>query len=130
MNTQKTGRSKLISQAVAFFQEHAGWSYNPKTETAEQGKLRGAKALAKAERDAASKGLTFEWTDEGVRGCIGCDCGSDECPCSERTEHECFAVVVYNPDGEVVASLGSVCSPSREYRRVVQAELALEALNS
>jgi hypothetical protein len=33
-----------------------------------------------------------------------------------------------DPDGKVVQSLGSVCEPSREYRRVVEAELAAEEL--
>ena len=35
-----------------FFLKHAGYSYNPKTETLMQGRIRSARALAKAEREA------------------------------------------------------------------------------
>lgn len=128
MNTQKQGRSKLIKEAVAFFYANAGYSYNPKTETQEQGKLRCAKSLAKAERNAASAGITFEWEFD-QEGCSGCDCKSDECKCSTGEEHETLCCSARDSEGKVCASLCGICEPSREYRRVVQAELASEALS-
>jgi hypothetical protein len=121
MNTQngRTRRALALKQATAFFYEHAGYSYDPKTETPEQGKKRCAVALARAERDAASAGIRFTW-EYDPDGCIGCGCATG----AEHTVETCFAV----KDGECVASLGSICEATDTYRRVIEAELAYEAL--
>ena len=115
--------------AFTFFLANAGFSYDPKTETPAKGRARCARQLAKAERDAAALGFTFEW-DYDQEGCIGCSCDSPDCKCSTGEDHECLSCLCRNADGEVVASLSSICEPSREYRRVVEAELAEEALQS
>lgn len=47
---------------------------------------------------------------------------------SFAADYGCLVALMRNEDGEVVQSLGSVCEPSHEYRRVVEAELALEQL--
>ena len=115
-------------QAYLFFLRHAGYSYDPKTQTKQQGRSECARKLAKAERDARALGYTFEWTDD-IDGCIGCDCDSPECDCSTGEPHECLVCLMRDSNGKVVQSLGSVCKPSREYRRVVEAELALEEVS-
>ena len=112
-------------QAYLFFLKNGASSYNPTIETKRQGYARMARLLAKAERDARALGYTFEWTDD-IDGCIGCDCDSPECDCSTGEPHECLVCLMRDSNGKVVQSLGSVCEPSREYRRVVEAELALE----
>ena len=115
-------------QAYLFFLKNAGSSYDPKTQTKRQGQAAGARKLAKAERDARALGYTFEWAYD-VGGCIGCDCDSPECACSTGEPHECLVCLMRDSNGKVVQSLGSVCEPSREYRRVVEAELALEEVS-
>lgn len=103
-----------------FFYDHAGWSHDPKTETSEQGRERCARALAKAEDDGRNAGLSFEWSADH-------DC--------ERTRRnaEMWQCACYDVHGRVVASLGGVdFGPEGlhgdPYRRVVEAELALEAI--
>lgn len=113
--------------AYLFFLKHAGYSYDPKTETPKAGRSRCARQLAKAERDARALGYTFEWDDdpdgydsqarkEGVQTCESCVCLDGEDPADgDRNRH-------------VLASLGGIWDATREYQRVVEAELALEAL--
>jgi hypothetical protein len=117
--------TKATKQAIKFFVEHAGFSYDPKTQTPAQGKALRARALARAERQAANLGFTFEWSEDS---CIGCDCSSDTCACGHGDPHECLCCIVRNAEGKVIGSLGSICEPSREYRRVIEAELAQEGL--
>lgn len=103
-------------QAVEFFHEYAGWSYRPGVETPEQGRRKGAVALARAERWAADSGITFGWQwDHDV---------------AQDTEYEveCLYAVALDTDARVLASLGGITDPTPEYRRVVEAELALEVL--
>lgn len=124
--TIRKARKQTPKQAAyLFFLKHAGYSYDPKTETPQAGRSRCARQLAKAERDARALGYTFEWdddpdgrddSDEDVETCESCVCldgevGADE----DRNSH-------------ILAVLGGICDATREYRRVVEAELALEAL--
>lgn len=120
--TQKTA----YRRAWEFFYAHAGYSV-AQGETKRQGRARSARRLAKAETKAKQMGYTFDWADD-PDGCIGCDCGNDECACYTGEPHECLYCVMRDSDGAVVQSLGSICEPSREYRRVIEAELALEQL--
>lgn len=115
--------------AYLFFLRNAGFSYDPKTQTPQQGKAATARKLAKAERDARALGYTFEW-DFDLDGCQGCDCTSQECVCSTGADHETLSCICRDSCGTVVQSLSSICEPSREYRRIVEAELAEEALAS
>jgi hypothetical protein len=111
--------------AFYFFLKNAGYSYDPATQTPRQGKSAGARRLAQAERDARALGYRFEWQDY-PDGCIGCDCGEADCDCSTGRAHVCLVCLMRDSAGVCCQSLGSVCKPSREYRRVVEAELALE----
>jgi hypothetical protein len=127
--------SKTLSPKQAafyFFLKNAGFSYDPKTETPRQGRAKCARALAKAERDASALGYTFEWEFENsipYEDALGdhaywCDAEKN----GEEHEHEIYSCVAYNSEGGVVASLGAIIDPTREYRRVVEAELASEGL--
>ena len=108
--------------ATEFFREHAGWSYNPATETAEQGRARGARALAEAEAWAAAAGVRFVWGDDW-------DVGDHvaEYDCYEEGEPATCERVLAYLGGEVVAALGCIDDATPEYRRVIEAELASEA---
>lgn len=123
-----------LDEVERFFYEHAGYGYDPKKETQEEGRVRTAKELARAEKHGKAMGWECEWEEDY---CNGCDCGNEdgECQCCNREPGHSQVAVLYGKCGEcgkrqVLASLGSICGASSEYRRVVEAELALEAMES
>jgi hypothetical protein len=113
--------------AYLFFLRNAGYSYDPKTETKQAGRSRCARQMAKAERDARALGMSYVWQND-TEGCSGCGCGSDDCDCSTGRDHVTLGCILYSDTGKHLASLWSICNPSWDYRRVVEAELAMEAL--
>ena len=107
-----------IFAAYKFFKANAGWATPP-------GRAACALALARAEADAADHDVTFVWEDDS--DAYFCDPegyeGAEEIlSCMAFQPCECCG----KPD-EVVASLGGIADPNDDYRRVVEAELALEA---
>lgn len=118
MNTEK---------AYAFFFENAGYSYDPKTETVDQGRARCASELVKAEQWATAEGYCYQWS---------IDPEIDSSNFSDEEPYALWQVVMMDSAGAVVQSLGGVCfGPGGEpwgnnYRRVCEAELALEQLKT
>lgn len=109
-----------------FFFRHAGYSYNPATETKQQGRAKCAKALADAEKRARETGVSFEWSiDPHSRASDWRDDGED------YAQWQCVA---HDETGDVRASLHGIdFGPDGEpwgdpYRRVVEAELSAEFL--
>jgi hypothetical protein len=108
-----------------FFHEHAGYSYDPKTETEAEGRERCARELAKAESFAESVGWSCEWEID--------DIDSSEFDDSPEPWALWRARLV-DRNGETLDSLGGVdFGRDREpwgdaYARVVFAELASEAM--
>jgi len=117
----------VLTPEQKFFYKHAGYSFDTNTESKRQGKERCARRLARAERYAKRQDWHYEWTED-IDGCIGCDCGSADCACSTGTAHEVLVCVLRDSDDHVLGSLGSICEATREYGRVIEAELALEAM--
>lgn len=107
-----------MEKAITFFEEHAGYSYNPVFETPEQGRHRCAEELATAERWALDAGVYFDWEPDPDGYLSAGDAPGPWFSCCAR-----------NMFGHVVASLGGIDDPTYPYRRVVEAELALEAMN-
>lgn len=125
--------------AYHFFLRHAGYSYNPATETKIAGRRRCARQLATAEQWASDQGLVFEWQDDP-------DCSPDDFEFPEDQEHVrnhgAVGCILYRPcpehgtDCKHAEHLGSLWGITESlnnakrdaYRRVVQAELALEAM--
>ena len=106
-----------------FFFEHAGWSYQPATETPNQGRMRCARDLALAERTAKSRGWQVRWTDDWSLD------HQREFDCYEDGDPEtCEMAALYDEEGTVLASLGCIDGATDEYRRVIEAELADEAM--
>lgn len=109
--------------ARSFFYENAGFSYDPKKESEEAGRKRCARALADAEQGARNLGYSFDWEPDEIDSSDFSD---------ERPAWGLFVCVMYRPDGTVCGSLSGVDfgrdgSPHADpYRRVVEAELALE----
>jgi len=112
-----------LTEAEAFFWANAGWSYMPGQETPEQGRMEGAKRLAAAEQWLKDEGGNATWEVDQVHDreecnyvcCVAvcCECGR-KCCCGERS-----------------AVLGGIDAEEEDnYRRVVEAELALELMNA
>lgn len=111
-----------------FFLRHAGYSYDPKTETPLQGRIRCAKNLAAAASFALKAGASFEWSHDP-------DIDSSEWS-DERLPYSAWQCIARDYCGNVVASLSGIDfgrdgSPYRAepYRRVVEAELAAEYMD-
>lgn len=110
-----------------FFLRNAGYSWNPCTETREQGRRRTAHALADAERRGSSTGLAFSWEVDHDQDSSQ---WSDDAPPYDQWLCTCWDTET----NRVLSSLGCIDfgragSPySEPYRRIVEAELAAEAL--
>lgn len=124
-NKTKGDKMREPQTPERFFYEHAGWSYDPKTETSEQGRRRCAKRLAQAEAFAKRHRMRFEWSKDDITNRSFTD---------EGPEYRLYQVLAYL-DGRVCGSLGGVDfgqhgKPASEpYARVVEAELALDPLH-
>jgi len=103
--------------AIDFFYKHAGYSHDPRKETAEQGRRRGAIALAKAELYSAGRGWRVEWKHDADADRSGIE-----------DAEEVLGAVLRDGQGKMLDSLWGIADPDRNYRRVVEAELALEAM--
>lgn len=117
--------------AYHFFLTHAGYSYDPKTQTPMQGRRACASLLAEAERKARDAGCSFSWDiDPNTTSRDWCERGSY----GYVAPWETWRCLMRNPEGDVVESLcgidfGRLGGPWGDpYRRVVEAELACEWL--
>ena len=110
--------------AVAFFHKHAGYSYG--SEGPEAGRIRCARALADAERAGSDAGFSFEWEHDH-------DIDSSEWR-DDVEPYATWACYCRDVNGILLSSLHGIdFGPDGEpwdqpYRRVVEAELASEAL--
>lgn len=116
---------ETTAAAVAFFREWAGYSYDPKTETAAEGRERCARRLAEAEAWLSSQPHAIDWQEDQ-------DADRSFLKRSDRRPLFFCVVRVPNPDGpgewDSAAlggiDLGPTGSECPEYQRVVVAELA------
>ena len=112
-----------------FFFTHAGFSYDPKRETKDVGRWRCSVALAEAEDVARRAGANFDWEDDWSLGVSHAEFYSDEAYPSNDGEPDSCESCTLVLDGEVLASLGCIDGADSDYRRVVEAELALEVID-
>lgn len=111
-----------LSDAEQFFYDQAGYYYDPKTETENQGHIRCAKLLAATEQHAKSSGIRYEWERDDLTSREFSD---------ERPFYPLW-VCIARKGGEVIGSLcgidfGRGIKPQGQpYKRVVEAELAIE----
>ena len=106
---------QLFNKSLQFFWDNAGWSYDPKTQTSEEGRLESAQALVISEYLSIDKGFSFVWDNDSDNPNELC------CVCLDRN-----GVVLSSLCG---IDLGKNADPyTNEYSRVIKAELALEAL--
>ena len=111
---------RRMTKEERFFYDHAGFSYDPKTETRAQGKRRCAESLARAEdwreQEEADGTLTIEWLADDLPW----DGDGDYVP------NEVLGCVI--TIGDETVSLWGIADPDASYRRVIEAELANEAM--
>jgi hypothetical protein len=124
-------RGGPLSSAEKFFYDHAGFSYDPKTETKEQGRRRVAKKLAAAEAKAEEKEWSVEWEHEQDPDISWMD--EEQLADYENGRIEMLSATLYDAEGRVIGSLGGNALDGRSssrnpQARVIEAELALEAL--
>lgn len=112
--------AKIDRKAFRFFLNNAGYATPP-------GRVACAAALAKAEKKARELNFQFLWepdydADLGDHAywCAMAKHGKD---CSHNAEGVSLMV-----NGETLQSLWGIIDADESYRRVVEAELALEAL--
>jgi hypothetical protein len=86
----------------------------------EQGAGKNSEELAKAEREAEERGWKVEWEFDEDEYQMG-----DE----EQRPNEVLCAVLKDENGDVLESLGGIGDPSKDYARMVEAELSLEALS-
>ena len=79
-----------------------------------------AMKLAKAEQHAEEQGWTVEWDYDQDEYQLG--------DAEDKMPDEVLIAVLKDADGHVLESLGGIGDPSPSYRRLVEAELALEAM--
>jgi len=116
----------MSKTAYHFFLAHAGYSYDPKTQTPMQGRIKAAQKLAKAEQWANETGMYFAWEISDIDAS---DFSDENYPL-----WDCFAYTY--TDGEPVlqqstgaVDFGAECTPWGDpYARVVCAELALDLM--
>jgi|SRR5262252_38931 len=107
-----------MTKIEQFFYDNGATSWNPQTETQEQGRERGAKELAAAEQHALEQNWHFDWDADDP-------CDHEDGVCSREPEY----CQLWDAEREnLLASLSMICDADDNYRRVVQAELALEAM--
>lgn len=109
-------------EAFTFFLKHGGYCQTP-TETKSQARRRCARELRDAEQYAKDQGWDVRWEDDwDVDHRKEFDCYEDGGP------QTCEYAQLVTEDGEVLASLGCIDDATNEYRRVIGAELASQAM--
>ncbi len=115
--------------AYDFFKEHAGGIVGQASV--------GAANLARAEKIAYDLGWTVDWEGDysspDMLGdhdywCKGNRVEYDDGWRTVECNHEVTCALLRAEDGEVLGSLGGIIDASRDYRRVIEAELAAEAI--
>lgn len=99
-----------LKKAYDFFKEQAGYRVGHRAED--------ALALARAEATASALGWSVDWVDDDE------PYESDD----DYVPREVLGAVLKDMEGETLESLWGIADPDRKYARVVEAELALEAL--
>ena len=89
-----------LPAATEFFIAHAGQSYNPATETIEEGTARNARDLAGAELAARNLGWTVQWSDDWD----GDHSYLDQATFDGYIVTTCEMATLYDADGDVISS--------------------------
>ncbi len=120
--------TRTLTIDESFFFEHAGYSHDPKTETAAEGRTTGAEDLATAESVLMR---AMRVADVGVKW----EADNDDSGDGETTPKVRESACIWHRENKGVvhsvhylASLSSIHDADANYRRVVRAELAIECI--
>lgn len=118
-------RSSESVKSFRFFFENAGYVVGKRA--------LGALRLMRAEQWAKENGYTWEWSHDidPDLSFLPCNCENEKDPrrCERHSrEYEVLGCVLYNENREHRQSLWGIVDPDWSYRRLVQAELALEEM--
>ena len=113
-----------MKTAYHFFLEHAGYSWNPETQTRMQGRIECAKRETVFLDACRVSDVGISWEDD-PDGCAWAD--DDHKP----EQVECAAIWHRDESGRIsyLASLGGIDDADANYRRVIRAEMAVECLD-
>lgn len=118
-NTDRRTAAETLTLDEMFFFDHAGSSYFPARETLLEGRMKGAKDLAAAEREYREEPAQIVWE-------IDTNITSHDWEDKEEPERWTYLAILYY-NGEVVASLGGIDlaedPDDNPYKRVICAEL-------
>jgi hypothetical protein len=106
--------TKTLLRSYWFFLANAGYVVGHHAEC--------ALSLARAEQHASENDWAAEWVADD---CPDLSWMSDE---ERHREHHVLGCVLKDTDGNVLASLWGITDPDNNYQRVVEAELAAEAI--
>lgn len=124
-HTPKAGErtQSSIINAYLFFKRHAGYCVGRRSA--------GALKLARAEQMAREAGVEIVWeSDDYADFSFVKTWPEGEQKKFWSTEHFAESCMLRSSDGEALASCGGIIDADRNYRRVMEAELALEAQGS
>lgn len=133
MNTKHATHATHAQEAYRFFYKYGAHSWNPKSETKQQGRARCARMMAAAEAWASEHGVSCnwqqddttsrEWTDEGPEYYTWV-CVAEH---TETGETASVGGVDFGHCGDKDATLAEARAPWGDpYKRVIEAELASE----
>lgn len=126
--------SVKLTPAEQFFYSHAGFGYPTGSDAKQQeaAHVQHAKSLARAEAESEKRGWTIEWEHDQDADTSWMD--PEQLDDYESGRTEILTAILRNENGDVLASIGGVALNARssqrdDYGRVVEAELAQEALD-
>jgi hypothetical protein len=117
--------SKTYDEAVEFFGQNAGLRIYP-GESENQARLRAGQEYAAAEMTIREQSWSVGWLPDWEIGSHLQEYGEAY---SDGEPDTCEVATLYNSRDEILASLGCIDDATNDYRRVVDAELALEAMS-
>jgi hypothetical protein len=109
-----TAQSSVTLRDFQFFRDNAGYVVGQRAV--------GAIQLARAERQIDRLNWTIRWEEDPELY----DCDGDQC----GHYHEVYGCILEDRNGHQLASLWGIADPDGNERRVVEAELAAEAIAS
>jgi hypothetical protein len=123
--TESAPLTPMLTKQEQFFYDNAGFSWDDKLETREQGHIRSAREYAAAETWAVQQGYSFDCEP---------DPDADESWMADESQEyrdewsgKAWSMVMYTPKGEHCQSIGG-CYGDSDYKRVVRADLALQQM--
>jgi hypothetical protein len=112
-------KNDRLRKKIAFFYEHGGYSTSP-GQSVEEGRRESAERLARAEAFGEEAGWKVSWEPDQEEYQMG--------DAETEPPSEVYVAALLDANDNVLGSLGGIGDPDNNYKRLVEAELALEAM--